>query len=109
MPIVELDCYKDNQLIETITLQGKACFSFGRNQQKVDVCLMHESISREHACIVLDAAKGCLIVDLDSTSGTKVDGETLEPNMSTELKEGAKIEFGSSTRSYLVKLDFRQY
>jgi pSer/pThr/pTyr-binding forkhead associated (FHA) protein len=70
---------------------------------------MHESISREHACIVLDTNKGCLLIDLDSTAGTKVDGTQLEANRATELKPDAKVEFGGSTRSYIVKLDFTPY
>ncbi len=54
MPTVTLEVYKDGENIETITLQGKATFVFGRNQAKVDVPLLHDSISRAHAAIVLD-------------------------------------------------------
>lgn len=54
MPTVTFEVYKDGENIETITLQGKATFVFGRNQAKVDVPLLHDSISRAHAAIVLD-------------------------------------------------------
>jgi len=65
-----MECFKDGDNIESITLQGKTFFVFGRNQARVDLTLMHESISREHVVLLFDAQRGCLAVDLGSTSGT---------------------------------------
>jgi pSer/pThr/pTyr-binding forkhead associated (FHA) protein len=74
MPTVKLDCIKDGEHIQTITLQGKPIFTLGRNAAKVDVPLLHDSISREHAVILFDEIKGALIVDLGSQYGVKVNG-----------------------------------
>ena len=53
MPKISLEVFKDGENIESIMLQGKNLFLFGRHP-KCDVPLLHESISREHACLVLD-------------------------------------------------------
>jgi hypothetical protein len=50
-----MECFKDGDNIESITLQGKTFFVFGRNQARVDLTLMHESISREHVVLLFDA------------------------------------------------------
>jgi len=54
MPTVKLEVFKEGENIETITLQGKSVFMLGRNQSKVDVPLLHDSISREHAVFIFD-------------------------------------------------------
>jgi hypothetical protein len=54
MPTISMECFKDNELIESIDLEHKAVFIFGRNPQKCDVPLLHESISRQHAAIIID-------------------------------------------------------
>jgi len=55
LPTIEMECFKDGDNIESITLQGKTFFVFGRNQARVDLTLMHESISREHVVLLFDA------------------------------------------------------
>jgi len=48
--------------------------------------LLHDSISREHAAIVLDQNKGAMIIDLGSTSGTLLNGELIPANFAKVLK-----------------------
>jgi nuclear inhibitor of protein phosphatase 1 len=65
------------------------------------VRLDHDSISREHA-VLLHAHHGATFVcDLGSRFGTTVDGTKLEAKKYTEVKEGAVILFGASTRNYV--------
>lgn len=81
---------------------------FGRNQAKVDVPLLHESISREHAIILLDSSKGAQLVDLGGSYGTKLDSKRITDNLGIELKTGSEIRFGASSRVYKVHVDYRQ-
>jgi hypothetical protein len=74
MPTVELDVYRGKEKIETVSLAMRPVFIFGRNQQKCNVPLLHESISRQHAAIVIEKRKGVQIIDLGSRAGTKLDG-----------------------------------
>lgn len=84
-------------------------FLIGRQQNRVDLPLLHESISREHAAIVLDEQRGTLLVDLGSTSGTKLNGQVLQEHIGMPLKDGDEIVFGASTRLYKVKTDYSKF
>ena len=54
LPTINLEVTKDKELIESVTLEGKNCFTFGSNKQKCDVVLLHPSISRVHAALLID-------------------------------------------------------
>jgi pSer/pThr/pTyr-binding forkhead associated (FHA) protein len=57
-----------------------------------DVTLVDESISREHALVVLEEASGGFqIEDLQSTNGTRVNGKCVR---SAPLEHGDEIEIG---------------
>jgi len=77
MPVINMEVYKQGQKIETITLENKPVFSFGRIN--CDVPLLHDSISRIHAVIVMDTNLGIVVVDMMSKAGTKVNGVACEP------------------------------
>ena len=42
------------------------------------------------------------IIDLDSANGTLLNGEKIEPRRYYELKEKDCLNFGNSTRDYVV-------
>lgn len=109
MPSVTLEVFKDGDHIETITLQGKSFFVLGRNQSKVDLPLLHDSISREHAVILFDEHEGAMLIDLGSTSGTKMNNEPLLANCGQLLKNDFEIVFGASSRLYKVTVDYSKF
>ena len=48
-----------------------------------------------------------MLIDLMSKAGTKVDGEELQGCIPFKLKQGGqKVQFGLSTRTYVVKIDY---
>ena len=106
MPTINLEVYKDGELIESITLEGKNCFIFGAHPQKADVVLRHPSISRVHSAFLLDQDLGVVLVDLMSKAGTKLDNVSLQGCIPIEVKNGQKILFGLSTRTYQVSIDY---
>jgi len=67
-----------------------------------DVSILDSSISREHAFIDFDIRGVPTIKDLDSTNGTFVNGEKVS---SIELKDGDKIQCGTSTVFKFSKQD----
>lgn len=106
MPTIAIEVFKDSDLIESIFLENKPYFMFGRHP-KNDVVLMHESLSRFHAAFVIDRNDGVVLVDLMSKAGTKVDGEELQGCIPQKLKQsGQKITFGLSSRTYVVTIDY---
>lgn len=54
LPVINLEVCKDNQLIESVTLDGKNCYIFGAHPQKCDVVMKHPSISRVHSAFLID-------------------------------------------------------
>ncbi len=71
----------------------------GRNPT-TDVTLLDESISREHALILLDEETGAFsIEDLQSTNGTKVNGKRIR---SASLEHGDRIEIGHTSFRFLL-------
>jgi uncharacterized OB-fold protein len=50
-------------------------------------------VSRQHARLTRSGSQW-MLTDLNSTNHTRVDGSRLEPNTPTEVKDGAKLQFG---------------
>ena len=80
-----MEVFKDGILIESIFLENKPYFIFGRHPS-CDVILLHESISRFHTAFVIDKEQGVLIVDLMSKAKTKLDGQELEGCIPMKVK-----------------------
>lgn len=55
-----------------------------------DLVIAESTMSREHAAIAFDE-EGCFVEDLQSTNGTKVNGERCER---ARLKNGDEIQLG---------------
>jgi hypothetical protein len=62
----------------------------GRNPDCA-VWLDHATVSREHACIVIESGRATL-QDLGSKNGTRVNGEAVKD--SHDLQDGDKVQFG---------------
>ena len=72
-------------MVEVLKLRGKPLFVFG-SMVNVDFKLLHKSVSRRHAAILVDQEKGPLLIDLGSKAGTKINGEICTPNFAYPLK-----------------------
>ncbi len=71
----------------------------GRNPT-TDITLLDEGISREHAIVARDDESGeYTLEDLQSTNGTKVNGERVR---SASLQHGDEIEIGHTKFKFLL-------
>jgi len=68
--------------------------------------MFHGSLSRLHAVIQHGNGDRVYMFDV-STHGTKVNGERINSNEHVQLKVGDKIQFGESTRVYVLEPDDR--
>lgn len=48
-PEINIQVFKDNQIIETINLRDKHTYIFGQTKG-LDIMMLHKSISRQHVC-----------------------------------------------------------
>ena len=107
IPEIRIQVKKNKELVRTISLRGKPYYTFGQLPMN-DVQMAHLSISRTHAAMIIDAEAGVCLVDLGSKAGTKVNGELIELQEPVPVLSEYIVEFGFSTRSYHLSIDFSQ-
>ena len=109
--------FKSKDLLDTIPLHTRPCWLFGREKAVVDVPVEHPSCSKQHAVLqfrYLDkvvgefgerkSGVGLYIIDLESANGTKLNGEAVPKRRFVECRNGDVINFGDSSREYVVLL-----
>lgn len=82
----------DFAVFEEDLRQAENGLHIGRSTRS-NIILEDESVSRNHARLVLDDGK-LKVEDLDSMNGTWVDGEKAEAGSPIELSPGVEVEFG---------------
>jgi smad nuclear-interacting protein 1 len=108
--------FKESQILDTVLLHERSCWLIGREAAVVDYLVEHPSTSKQHAVIQFRYVekrnefgdkKGKVrpyIIDLESSNGTKINGDLVPARRYLELKDGDILSFGDSTREYVVQL-----
>ena len=78
--------------------------SLGRSSENSFV-FYDNTVSRQHATVLIDRRGSVSITDQSSTNGTFVNGQRLEPLHARRLTEGDRIQLGTSVILKLVFLD----
>lgn len=104
-PIIQIECYKEDAIIETFKLKDKSFYIFGKIKD-CDYNMAHRSISRRHCVIITDKKLGTLLIDLGSKGKTYINGQEIEQHHPYVIKDGDLFTVGESTRSYKVTLDY---
>ncbi|KAI1097973.1 SMAD/FHA domain-containing protein [Jackrogersella minutella] len=112
----KLFVFKGEDIIDTVPISGRSCWLVGREMAVVDLPAEHPSISKQHAVIQfryiekrneygdrIGKVKPYLI-DLESANGTMLNGKRVPESRYLELREKDMIQFGQSTREYVVML-----
>lgn len=99
-----LALWKDGVRLDVITLGPGRTHTIGRSED-AEIVVEHPSCSRRHASLHVDAhTLSVSLTDEASAQGTYVDNIALAPHQRKELHDGAKLQFGASSRSYLLQL-----
>jgi smad nuclear-interacting protein 1 len=121
---LRLYVFKDGEPIQNeesiLHLHRLSSYLLGRDEQVCDIPLLHASISKQHAVIqyrlkpqtasidddteteFTRAIVKPYLIDLNSANGTKLNGERIESQRYYELLNKDIIQFGESTREYIV-------
>ncbi|RDW84937.1 hypothetical protein BP6252_02527 [Coleophoma cylindrospora] len=112
----KLFVFKGADIVETVELHMRSCWLVGRELAVVDMPAEHPSISKQHAVIQfryiekkneygdkLGRVRPYLI-DLDSANGTTLNKEAVPGSRYLELRDKDMIQFGHSTREYVLML-----
>ncbi|KAG4026158.1 hypothetical protein MFRU_044g00290 [Monilinia fructicola] len=112
----KLFVFKGADIIETINLSSRSCWLIGRELAVVDLAAEHPSISKQHAVIQFKATEKMnefgdkirkvkpYLIDLDSANGTMMNKDPVDKSRYVELMDKDMIQFGHSTREYVLML-----
>ena len=64
----------------------------GKDSERAQIIISYDGISRLHALVVKEG-KECMVEDLNSTNGTKLNERLLEPRKRYVLQQGDKVSF----------------
>lgn len=87
IPFIRFDVYKNGNLLEKVELEGRAYFVFGARENTSDIVMLHPSISRTHAILIVDSDSNVILIDPGSKAGTKIDGNIISQNIPYTLKK----------------------
>jgi smad nuclear-interacting protein 1 len=112
--------FKGDDVVDTIELCQKSCWLLGRSHEVVDYVLEHPSSSGQHAVIQfryiqkvvedefgVKSTRGKVkpyVIDLESSNGTELNGQTVEASRYFELRDKDILKFAGSEREYVVML-----
>ncbi|KAL4978233.1 SMAD/FHA domain-containing protein [Aspergillus desertorum] len=109
--------FKGKDLLEMVELNERSCWLIGRERLVVDFPLDHPSCSKQHAAIQfrfvekrnefgdrIGKVKPYLI-DLESANGSTVNGDPAPAGRYMELRDKDMLQFGNSSREYVLMLD----
>jgi len=82
----------------TVIVQGTV--TIGRDAEN-DIVLASQAVSRHHAMLLRDDV-GLLLVDLESTNGTLVNGVLAPPGEPVRLNDGDVLGFGQVVARYVA-------
>ncbi|KAI0389260.1 SMAD/FHA domain-containing protein [Xylariaceae sp. FL0594] len=112
----KLFVFKGQDIIDTVPLSNRSCWLVGRETAVVDMLAEHPSISKQHAVIQfryiekrneygdkIGKVKPYLI-DLESANGTTLNSKKVPQSRYLELRDKDMIQFGQSTREYVLML-----
>jgi smad nuclear-interacting protein 1 len=112
----KLFVFKGADILETIELSKRSCWLIGRELAVVDMAAEHPSISKQHAVIQFRYIEKKnefgdklgkvrpYIIDLESANGTLLNKEAIPPSRYLELRDKDMVQFGHSTREYVLML-----
>ncbi|CAD2103642.1 fork head domain protein, putative [Plasmodium vinckei lentum] len=93
---------------EILRIHEKPYYLIGKDELVADILLRNMSISKQHAVIQFkkhDNKVLPFLIDLNSTNGSYLNNEKIDPNKFYELRETDLLRFGSSGREYVLLYD----
>lgn len=101
--------FKGDSIVESIHIDKKPAYLFGRDPRVADIVLLHPASSKQHAVIQFRKTKvegkvgvRPYLLDLESANKTYLNGAAIEESRYYELREKDTIRFGLSDREYVL-------
>lgn len=108
--------FKDKEQVDLLHINHQSAYLLGRERLVADIPIDHPSCSKQHAVLqyrqtvsrdpmsgsVLPSAIKLYIIDLGSANGTRVNRKQIPASRFYELRPGDIIQFGQSSREYVL-------
>ncbi|XP_046398740.1 smad nuclear-interacting protein 1 [Ischnura elegans] len=106
--------FKGEENLPTLYLHRQSAFLIGRDRKVCDIPVDHPSCSKQHAAfqfrlVPYQRPNGTMgkrvrpyIIDLESSNGTYVNNNRIDPKKYVELLERDVVKFGYSSREYVL-------
>lgn len=95
-----IEIVKNGTVIEKIIIEERKPFFVIGRLPICELSLEHASVSRYHA-IIQFAKEGAFLYDLNSTHGSFLNKQKVEPQVFVPIPPDSILKFGESTRSYI--------
>ncbi|CAL5213290.1 unnamed protein product [Lathyrus oleraceus] len=95
-PTLELQILNGPRKGDTLQFQPGSTVKLGRIVRGNNLPIKDPGISTKHLSIQIDSGSW-VILDLDSSNGTVLDGATLPPNTPFHLRDGSVVKIGEAT------------
>ena len=79
---------------------GRFDASVGKQQSDFEFDGATKAISRRHA-VIERSAGGYALIDLNSSAGTFINGQKVQPNVPNPLEPGSRVSFGTAGADYI--------
>jgi smad nuclear-interacting protein 1 len=109
--------FKGDELLQVVELSSRSVWLLGREEEVVDQVISHPSCSGQHAALQFrytrrkdelgGREKSCVsiyLIDLNSTNGSRLNGQRIRSNHYVEIRHKDVITFGGSKREYVIIL-----
>lgn len=108
--------FKGQNCLQTIELGSRSCWLIGREAAVADLLVEHPSTSKQHAVLQFryttrvneygdkDARVRPYLIDLESSNGTILNGDRIEPARYVEFMDKDVMKIGHSEREYVLML-----
>lgn len=106
--------FKGDDMLKIIYLHRQSAYLVGRLSHVCEIPVEHPSCSKQHAAIQFRAVKITkssgrdvlsirpYVIDLESSNGTYLNNQRIEPKRYYEMREKDVLKFGYSTREYVL-------
>lgn len=106
--------FKGEESLPVMHLHRQSAYLIGKDRKVADIPIDHPSCSRQHAVLQYRAVERELhdgrrvsrvlpyIIDLESSNGTFVNNQKVDPRRYVELRAKDVVKFGYSSREYVL-------
>jgi len=97
--------FKGDESLPVMHLHRQSAYLIGKDRKVADIPVDHPSCSRQHAVLQYRMVANKVrpyVIDLNSSNGTFLNNQKIDPQRYVELKEKDVIKFGFSSREYVL-------